>query len=258
MTISPHVNALYYDVNHSNGVDYYNAERLQHENAAFRVFIENDKATFEMKEHHPTADSARGAVEPFLRNWELFAELTYGPDELQFQYSSADIMEIPPASGGRALRAESGLYVLAGCSAQMRISRSKYPPPPTTLERDSDVELMLVPYRMFRDRRRTLPDAAYFCLTVLERSAGSRKNAAKSYGIDVNVLDTVGRLTATKGGTEARKKDGAHMPLSGQERAWLEEAMKRLILRAAEFAHHQQSNQLQPMLRITMADLPTI
>jgi hypothetical protein len=136
----------------------------------------------------------------------------------------------------------------------MRIGRSKYPPPPTGIERDADVDLMFLSYQMYCAGRRTLPDAAYFCLTVLERRAGGRKRATANYGIDINLLKKLGELTATKGGPAARKDAGARVPLSGGERNWLEQTSKCLILRAAEVAFDPKAS----LPKITMADLPAL
>jgi hypothetical protein len=68
------------------------------------------------------------------------------------------------------------------------------------------------------------------------------------------VLRKLGELTATKGGPEARKDAGARTPLSGEERNWLEQTAKRLILRAAEVAFDPKAS----LPKITMADLPAL
>jgi hypothetical protein len=207
-----------------------------------------------MKDHYPTSESARAAVVPFLRNWEFLASLRFGPDELAFRYESADIIERNPTPRNHVLHAEAGSYAIMGSDVQMRIGRSKYPPPPAGIERDADVDLMFLSYQMYRAGRRTLPDAAYFCLTVLERRAGDRKKATAHYGIDTNVLRKLGELTATKGGPEARKDAGARTPLSGEERNWLEQTAKRVIFRAAEVAFDPKGS----LPKITMADLPPL
>lgn len=250
----PHVEALHYAVTHSERVNYDTAEPLEHEEPGFRVQIENGRARIEMKDHHPTAESARAAAEPFLRNWEFLAELRFRPDELAFRYESADIIERNPARGNHAVYAEPGAYYLMGSDVGMRIGRAKYPPPPSGIERDADVDLMFMSYKMHRAGRRTLPDAAYFCLTVLERCAGGRKAVASHYGIDLKVLNKLGELTANKGGREARKDAGARTPLRGEEQDWLEQTARRLILRAAEVAFDPRASRPHA----TMADLPAL
>ena len=68
------------------------------------------------------------------------------------------------------------------------------------------------------------------------------------------VVTTLGRLTGEKGGVEARKGMGRQNEFAGNERAWLDQAVKRLIWRAAEVAHDPASAQTQ----VTMADLPKL
>jgi hypothetical protein len=247
----PHVKALHYAVTHSESVIYDNSGPLKHEEPGFGIQIENLQARIRMKDHYPTAECARADVEPFLRNWEFLAALQFGPDELAFRYESAEIIDRNPKPGNHVLHAETGVYAHLGFDAQMRIGRSKFPPPPASIKRDADVDLMFLSYQTYRASRRTLPDAAYLCLTVLERRAGGRRKAAAHYGVDIMVLKRLGELTATKGGPEARKDAGARTPLSGEERNWLEQATERLILRAAEVAFDSKAS----LPKITMADL---
>jgi hypothetical protein len=57
----PHVSALLYRVKHSETINYDKAEPLEYETATFRVSIQNNEARFEMKNHFPTAEGARGS-----------------------------------------------------------------------------------------------------------------------------------------------------------------------------------------------------
>lgn len=67
----PHVEALHFEVRHSERVTYDKAAALDHEEEGFIVHIESGRAVFVMKTHHATPESAREAVEPFIRAWEL-------------------------------------------------------------------------------------------------------------------------------------------------------------------------------------------
>ena len=110
----PHVETLHYAVTHSESVAYDKAGPLEHEEPGFGVQIENLRARIRMKDHYPTAESARAAVEPFLRNWEFLAALRFGPDELAFRYESADIIERNPTPGNYVLHAEAGCLCCHG------------------------------------------------------------------------------------------------------------------------------------------------
>jgi hypothetical protein len=111
-------------------------------------------------------------------------------------------------------------------------------------------------YRRYHEDTATLADADYFCLTVLEMysSPRGRAGAAGYYAVAKPVLDKLGELTANKGGNEARKATGANTEFTTGERHWIEEAMKALILRAAEIAGGPSA----PRHQITMANLPTL
>ena len=108
------------------------------------------------------------------------------------------------------------------------------------MEFSRDVTLMFDRYVGYHARREHLTGMANFCLTVLENSVQAKKNrrkaAAGHYDIEYKVLDEVGRLCSNKGGAEARKAQGVDQDLSGQERQFLEEAVKAIIRRAAEVA----------------------
>jgi hypothetical protein len=79
------------------------------------------------------------------------------------------------------------------------------------------------------------------------------KNVAIEFRI--RVLNKIGELAAEKGGRlDARKVEGASKPFTLTERAWLEQALKLLIRRAAEVTHDPKASRSQ----VTMADLPSI
>ena len=108
-------------------------------------------------------------------------------------------------------------------------------------------------YRAYHSNRRTLADAAYFSLTVLERAAGKRKNAATRFAIDEQVLRKIGELTGQKGGIDARKAKGTVAEFTPNERAWLEQSLKVMLRRCAEVA-----NSSGPHRVIGMSDLPPL
>ena len=100
---------------------------------------------------------------------------------------------------------------------------------------------------------------AYFCLTVLEASAGGRPHerrtsAAELYHVDRTVLKTLGDLTSDVGDQMTARKTHftyarAH---SRAEIAWMEAVVQRLIRRAGEVAF--DPGRAWP--QITMADFP--
>ena len=77
------------------------------------------------------------------------------------------------------------------------------------------------------------------------KPSSRRKKAANCYGIDVEVLQRLGKLSSTKGGGDARKAEGADQPFTDEERRFLEAALRRLIRRVAEY--HGGNNKLSPI-----------
>ena len=93
---------------------------------------------------------------------------------------------------------------------------------------------------------------AQFLLTVLEAAAGNRSAASQRYGISNRVLDRVGVLCDSKGGDDARKAKGRDHPLTQQEKQFLEEVVRAMIRRAAEFAHDPDVS----FVPLTASDFP--
>jgi hypothetical protein len=250
----PHVEALHYRIKHADSVDFDKASPLEHEELAFSVRIEKGHAKIVMKDHHPTTESARSVVEPFLRAWELKSALFCLADKFEFVFHNSDVIDRRPTPG--ALHAV-GIAISSGVSfgiAHAHVGRARYPDPPVRLARDGNVDLMLDCYSMCCDGRSRLGDTAYFCLTVLERAAGGRRQAVQYFGIALPVLKTLGTLTDQKGGKEARKAKGAQNEFTNAERIWLQEVIKTMIRRAAEVAYDRSASRDQ----ITMANLPPL
>jgi hypothetical protein len=107
----------------------------------------------------------------------------------------------------------------------------------------------------FRAGKEPLQSMAYFVLTLLESVAGNRQEAARSFSIDLSVLSTIGRLSSTKGDSSTARKIKSPKPLqelSGPEKQWLEQAIRRVIHRLGEHASGM------PLTQIKLSDLPKL
>jgi hypothetical protein len=248
----PHVSVLIYRVRHDETVDYDKASPLEYETAGFKVSIKGCEAHFEMKEHFPTAEQAREVVGPFIRQWEFAAALDRGPGEFELMFLEAVVEDPKPTPGVVDVARQDTLQVRDLPS--VRAVRSSYPEPPTGVAMNTDVEVMALRHSRYKQRRDTLPNMAYFCLTVLEQAAGGRSAIPSKFGIASSVIKTLGRLTGEKGGSEARKGEGRSHEFTANERSWLEQAIKRMIRRAAEVAYNPGAAASQ----ITMGDLPKL
>jgi hypothetical protein len=108
-------------------------------------------------------------------------------------------------------------------------------------------------------------DMANRCLTFLESRTvpkGKEKKrdaAARTYKIQEDILNTLGRLVSTRGDElEARKFHAGTtpVPLTDQERKWIRAAVKMLIRRKGEYDFDSAAAASLP--QITMADLPSL
>ena len=258
----PHVVALVFEVEHGPSAAYRDdAPPITHEEAAFRVVLEDGTARFELKEHHATEEEALERVRPYVRSWEMDACLRGQPGDFGLQFRRAKVIDRdpPPPTPGTVRLAARGIAGVATIGrANLSVVKPSYPAPPAglTLKADDpDVVKMYERLSRYYEGREPLPSMAYLNLTVIEDKFPSpkRRNAARALQIDLAVLDTIGDLSSTKGGTEAaRKAMGTATELSTNEERFLKEAVKQIIRRAAEVAQ-SPGVALPP---ITLASLP--
>ena len=253
----PHVSVLVYRVRHDETVNYDKASPLEYETASFKVSVKRCQARFEMKEHFSTVEQAREVVEPFNRQWELTTALDRDPGEFELVFLDAVVEDRKPPPGV-VLAPPSGALTLLGELPSLVVGRNTYPEPPTNVAMDADVEAMFLHYSRYREGKEPLAHMAYFCLTVLERATGARRDRRLAmqgkFGIEVTVSNTLGDLSSEKGGSEARKNEGRSHEFTAKERNWIEQATKRMIRRAAEVAHDPAA----AASHITMGDLPKL
>jgi hypothetical protein len=263
----PHVDVLYYAIQPAEGVDYDRAPELSGQTDDFEYTLTTGGARFRMKKHFATEDDAKKVVDQFLQAWSIYASMNSASDEMTFHFTSAEIIDRQPAS--KEEQSDSISVVVTGsirCSSHISVSlshlRGRFPSPPQRFVVPPDVETMYVRYQAYRQKRETLLSMAYMCLTVLEASTGPsvknrREMTGKKYFIDKRVLGTLGRLVSEKGDvSEVRKmpETGSLTPLTENEKQWIEEVLKKMILRAGEYGYDPTSS----LPLITMNDFPTL
>ena len=261
----PHVDALVFRIEHGPALGYSDdAPPIEREEPGFRVILKDGTVRFELDEHYATQEEALERVGPYVRNWEMDACLSGRPGDFRLEFKEAEVIDRdpPPPTPGTINLSATFTAGVPTIRANLSVVRPSYPPPPAgvTLKADDrDVETM---YRRLSDYyadRKYLPSMAYFCLTVLEDkfTNAKRRSAAKSFRIDLAVLDAVGELSSTKGGVgSARKAEatGTGTALSRKEERFLEAAVKAIIRRAAEVAQNPGG----AFRMITLADLPDL
>lgn len=252
-----HVVALLYQVNHDESINYRQAEQLIHEETNFLLEVKDNQARFEMKEHYATEKDARDSIENYIRNWESHACLERNSDCFRLEFEKAEIEDRNPTHGVKSLRANAKLGALKS-SASLTIAAPRYPTPPSGVNfNNPDVQTMYRRYMDYHRGNEKLPGMANFCLTLLENMAGPktrRKAAAEKFQISKKVLDKIAMLSSNKGGQDARKAEGIGKEFTNQERAFLEQAIKKIIRRAAEKVQNRDNN----LPKITLSALPPI
>ncbi len=204
----PHVAALNYSITHDDLIDYSEAEPLCRDEPSFRLTVDNRKVRFEFKEHYPTEKKAREALSEYIRVWEFEATLKYGnPGSFRLEFERAEIVDRNPTPGAEKLSGKfEGRFTGGAISAKLTLGVRKYPSPPSNMALNPDVETMHQRYMHYRQGREPLPAMAYFCLTVLEQSAGGHPKAASTYRIGKRVLEKIAVLSTNKGGSEASRR----------------------------------------------------
>ena len=232
----PHVVALLYRVHHHDHVDYSRAEPLTFETADFHVEVKNQKARFELKQHYATKEDPLELIEPFIQNWEFVSSLSREPNCFRLEYDGVEMIDRRPNPGVVHGTGTHARVKVSGRPGKGKAYANAFPAPRSGINSaHKDVVVLFDRYKRYKAGKEPLTSFAYYCCTEIEQHGGGRKKAAERYNVSINVLGEITRLSSKKGGTEARKAEGAGSPLTKSERDFLEQAMVRLIVRVAEY-----------------------
>ena len=249
----PHVVALIYGIEHGASVGYEEAEPFVREEPAFHLEVKDKKVRFELKDHYAEESAARKSIEEYIRVWEFDACLNNGPGSFKLRFDKAEIEDRNPTPGVVTISGtiRSGVPTVSGSITR---GLPDYPSPPSGLAINPDVQTMYDRYMNYLRGREPLSGMAFFCLTVLENSAGGRKAAARKYQIAKRVLGEIGYLCSEKGGSEARKAEGITKELTEEERHFLNQAIRKTIRRVAE----KTCNPTAELDKISLSDLQNV
>lgn len=252
----PHVVALHYRLESIEGVSYDAPPAVRVQLPAFEGALANGLFEAQMLQHYPSETAARVPVDEYLRAWEIATGVQFGRGEISFRFVRSDVVDrAPPEPGVIRAFARAALPALTATGqVSTHVTRREYPPPPVQFAVDPIVETLWRRYEGHIAGREPIFSMAYYCLTELERAAGSRRDAASKFTIDLKVLGTLGELSTARGDAmEARKAVGqSSRPASGAETAWLQATVRALVQQAARVA-----SGVAP-LRLTMSDLPRL
>jgi len=233
------VEKLHYRVIAESTVSYDEAAPLYEETEHFKMSLDSQQATFEMKALYPQS-KARAIVEHYLNCWSVLMGLEQQPEQLRVEFVSADTRVPEPATEADAVTP---------------LVHKKFPPLPKNFALSPDVETMYLRYKAYQQQQESLTSMAYICLAVFELSAGGRRQAARRYRVSKSVLKTLSVLcTPISERVDVIKKHVEFIPLSPQEKKWMVVTIKKLIKRVGEWTANPEGY----FEKITLENLPKL
>ena len=178
--------------------------------------IADNELTVALTVHCPDEHAARELVEPFLRAWEIHADMTLGHGAIRFGFTGAAWRDLNPIEGSVSFGFSDHFTV--SDSGELRVRLSSYPEPP--LDQLAVVDDLIrdihARWCQYQEDREPLRSMANYVLTriVLEAASGPALNpnyqtAARTFGISKRVLDEISVAAALPGtGLAARKAYG--------------------------------------------------
>ena len=262
----PHVSRLTYRLLVDKGREYRDPAPVDWGMpGVFRARLENGFLGVELMEHHATIESARERIKPYLRAWEINAELRTAA-RIQFEYESAELVDLapPPTGTGKLTDVKSTDHLLVGDnSAVVRLTvdvtvvSPDYPSPPSRFKASPLVETLWLHYDLYQQGRERLTDMGYVCYTAIKTDANGEKQAALRFGVSRDVLSRLKTLCSEVGDHESVRKITAKTqfrPHTDQERVWIEHVIRVLIRRAGECAAEPGATRPE----ISLASLPKL
>lgn len=198
----PHVESLTYKVMFRKDVDYSKASPLTEETENFVFTINQENALFKMKTHFSREEEAKKVTDKFLETCSIYWGLQNCPDEISFLYETVEIIDRQKNQDKHPIKYISGTITgYNEIEVDFRISKSKFLSAPRDFVINPDLETIYNRYKGYLENKEPLTSMAYFCLTVLEEGQGRkvRKDVAKIYQIDFNILNKWGDLSSEKG-----------------------------------------------------------
>ncbi len=253
----PHVQSLNYMVSSGEEITYQDPKPILFTNNLGTFELSDGHLRIEPADHYPDEDDYRQIIEPFLRAWEIEADLNSKIGMIRFNFDRAEVIDLnpPPPGSSQVIQVKAAEFVLVGESVSFHLTKKNYPQPPITFRVTPEVEQAYHRWVGYRNGREPLLSMAYFILTLIESMAGNRDGAANLFQIDIQVLRMIGRLSSTKGDASIARKVSTNIQLeelSSSETHWLEETIRKIILRLGEQASGTQLSQ------ISINDLPPL
>lgn len=242
----PHVEALHYRFRSLNDNDTFDrAVPLSGALGDFDYVLESATLIARPRSHFGDRTGARDALEPYLRSWERGAFLSRSNHRITFEYDHADIVDRQPDAGGVTVYPETARLQAIAFAPTIKRDNGRYPEPDSSFITTPLTDRLAERLRRVRDGEELVSAAAYYVLTALELEYGGAANpgqkrraaAAAALSVEVEILNTMGRLTASEDPDVGRKADGGNpTSLTAGDQWWLQEAVGLLVRRTGEIA----------------------
>ena len=225
----------------------------------FDARLESGELRVSPKVHFETELEAQQAVEPVLREWEMYHALQAGAPEIRFVFKTASSVDRSRADGGRIMTEADAIGPIRG-APEVRI---EYPEPPRgQFNRSPDVAVLYARWELYKRGQDSLTNAVYASLTFIESrfGRGDRAEAATALGISRKVLTQMSKLAQHGDPTTARKiTGGAQRALAEAEKVWLDAPLLLVVSRVGEVAAGEvAADRPTPLKQLTLADLPQL
>ena len=254
----PHVKKLFYKVCYPEHSDYDKAPSISGKTDDFSWRLNKNQLEVKMKIYFATEYEARQIVDEYLKGWEVAIGLFHGPDSLKFTFDRAKFIDLQLPNENGVSNSEATIESISTTlDAVSPISHKEFLPPPLNFKVSPEVEIMFLRYKMYRQGQESLLGLAHWCFRVLEYTAGGRSEAADQYQVDYRVLRKLGEICSNRSDSNETRKlrdSAAGIPMNPSEREWVRAVIKRLILRAGEYAY----DPVAKLKLITMSDFPSI
>jgi hypothetical protein len=271
----PHVVELIYAATGENGVEYREEAVSEHTCLLGSFRVAGGKLHVAPVQHFATTEEARATIDPYLRAWETESDLRVRVGAIRFKYETATVVDRdPPPTGDHpmplTLRGSAHMMFALTGKLDFKVTLEEYPQPPSNFVLTHEVIAAYERWKRWHEDPQRLTEMANYVLTLVEgraaahvasqqlttakkKSVSNRQAAASMYAVDFRVLHKIGDLAANRGDSQSsRKYLLTPVPLSDVEAAWLDSAVKLLILRIGEHAAGT------PMAKVTLADLPAL
>lgn len=237
-----YVECLYYTIKAGDGIFFENSNPIEKKLDNFELRLEGNDLECKMIKKYTKVEDARKEVECYLKAWEKYSILKSGFKVIEFMYNRAIINTLDSSedlNGVSKIIKKSGVFEVCG-TVNIIVEKKIYLEPPQYFQLNENVEILQNRYEDYLRGKEKLPSMAYFCVTLIERDAGNRRQAAEKYKINKKVLDKLAELSSNKGDLEidARKAKMNKGPLTEKEINWIEETVRRIIIRVGEYENN--------------------